>query len=362
MKLVTVVGARPQFIKAAMLSRAIRDYPELQETIIHTGQHFDANMSDLFFQQMSIRQPDYNLNVHSLPHGAMTGQMMEKIEAIIQQLQPDAVIVYGDTDSTLAGALAAKKMHIPLVHVEAGLRSFNMRMPEEINRVLTDRIADLLFCPTPAAVKNLRLEGLDRLGGDIILSGDLMKDAALHFAALARKPSAALPDSFALCTLHRAENTDNPAILQELIDTLEKLSHTLPVVLPLHPRTRQVLRQNHYDLAGSPIRFIEPAGYLEMLYLLQHCNLVLTDSGGLQKEAYLFHKPCLTLRNETEWVELAQRGYNRVVGHDGTKIMEAATQAMQGNVRFSDDLYGDGRAAQGMVDRIVKFLSAACRR
>lgn len=355
-KIVSIIGARPQFIKAAMMSMEIQQHSAIQEIVIHTGQHFDENMSQLFFTEMNIRQPDYNLDIHSLSHGAMTGKMMDKIEEILMIQQPSAVMVYGDTDSTLAGALAAKKLQIKLIHIEAGLRSFNMKMPEEINRVLTDRISDLLFCPTDTAIQNLQHEGIDRLGGKIVKTGDIMKDAALHFASMARRPKHHLPDRFALCTLHRAENTDSPDILTQLMLTLESACEIIPIVLPLHPRTKQLLIAANYDMDYSPIVFIEPVGYLEMLHLLQNCSLVLTDSGGLQKEAYFFHKYCLTLRDETEWTELVKNNYNQLVGHHREIILSCLTHALQNQAVFKDNLYGDGHAAAFMLHQIFDYL------
>jgi len=355
-KIVSIIGARPQFVKAAMMSQEIQKHSDIQEIVIHTGQHFDNNMSQLFFNEMGIRQPDYNLDIHSLPHGAMTGRMMDKIEEILMIQQPDAVMVYGDTDSTLAGALAAKKLLIKVIHVEAGLRSFNMKMPEEINRVLTDRVSDLLFCPTDTAMRNLHQEGIDTLGAKIVKTGDIMKDAALHFASKARQPNHDLPDHFALCTLHRAENTDNLSILTQLMLTLETACDIIPVVIPLHPRTKQQLLAAHYDLDYSPVTFLEPVGYLEMLYLLQHSSIVLTDSGGLQKEAYFFHKGCLTLRSETEWTELVENHYNQIVGHDTNLILSSLSNNLQKMPTFKDNLYGDGHAAAFMLSQIVDNL------
>lgn len=361
MKIVTVIGARPQFIKAAMVSRAIDQNPALEEVIVHTGQHFDNNMSHLFFQEMGIREPKYNLDIHSLPHGALTGRMMEQIEHILMEEKPDAVLVYGDTDSTLAGALAAKKLHIRLFHVEAGLRSFNMAMPEEINRILTDRISDILFCPTDIAVANLISEGIDKTTASIVRSGDVMKDAALHFASMAKAP-ANFPDelcqNFALCTLHRAENTDNREILEQILRGLELSCQIVPVVIPLHPRTRKILEEMGYSITNTPIHFIEPVGYLEMLYLLQHCKLVLTDSGGLQKEAYFFHKYCITLRKETEWIELAGRGYNHVIGHQSLDIVQTVQNLIDMPPIFSDDLYGNGAAAFDIISSINQDINS----
>ena len=325
-KIITIVGARPQFVKAAVVSRAIAADGRMCETIVHTGQHFDANMSEVFFSEMEIPKPHYNLNISSLSHGAMTGRMLEKIEGVLLQEKPDLVLVYGDTNSTLAGALAAKKLHIKVAHVEAGLRSFNMDMPEEINRILTDRISDLLFCPTDTAISNLKREGFDNIDCKIIENGDVMQDAALFYATKAKKPDFDIPTRFALCTTHRAENTDDPNRLQAIFTALEKISEKYPVVLPLHPRTKAKLADIHYDFTHTKIHFINPVGYLEMVYLLKNCQFVLTDSGGLQKEAYFFRKNCVTLRDETEWIELIMNGFNILAGANTQTILEAVDE------------------------------------
>lgn len=350
MKVVTVIGARPQFIKAAVVSRVIADTPNIEEVIIHTGQHFDSNMSDVFFEEMSIPKPQYNLNINGLGHGAMTGQMLEKIEEVLLKEKPDWVLVYGDTNSTIAGALAAKKLHIKVAHVEAGLRSFNIDMPEEVNRILTDRISDILFCPTSTAVQNLRKEGFENIDCQIENIGDVMQDAALFYSSKAHKPQVTIPYEFALCTVHRAENTDSPERLAAIFAALENISETLPVVLPLHPRTKAKLTAADYDFENSKIRFISPVGYLEMVWLLSHCRFVLTDSGGLQKEAYFFSKPCITMRDETEWVELVENGFNVLAGAETANIVSLAEKfGKQADLDFSTRLYGNGNAGQFIV-------------
>ena len=350
MRLLSVIGARPQFVKAAMVSAEIDRTEGLEEVLVHTGQHFDANMSQLFFEEMGLRAPDHNLGIHSLPHEEMVSQMRQKLTNLIGQEKPDYVLVYGDTDSTLAGALAAHDCGVRLCHVEAGLRSFNPKMREEYNRIETDKRSDLLFAPTETAVANLIAEGIapDR----IVRTGDVMKDAALHFLPMAKRPAAALPDRFALCTLHRAENTDDPDILKELLLALEMTTQYVPVVLPLHPRTRNKMLEIGYPIDRSPILFIEPVGYLEMLYLLSHCALVLTDSGGMQKEAYFAHKYCLTLREETEWMELCARGYNHLLGHNYIDIVNSVQIFLDMPPIFADDLYGDGHTARTIVSAI----------
>lgn len=351
MKIVTVIGARPQFIKAAVISRVFASCNEIEEVIIHTGQHFDANMSEVFFEEMSIPKPHYNLNINGLGHGAMTGQMLEKIEEVLLQEKPDWVVVYGDTNSTLAGALAAKKLHIRVAHVEAGLRSFNMDMPEEINRILTDRISDVLFCPTDTAIENLKREGFKNMDCRIMKNGDVMQDAALFYSDKAKRPEVTIPEHFVLCTVHRAENTDDPERLAGIFDALENLSKSLPVVLPLHPRTRSKLMALNYDFSNSKICFIDPVGYLEMVWLLKNCELVMTDSGGLQKEAYFFRKYCVTMRDETEWVELVENGFNLLAGSDSDRILKCIRELrLKNQVEFENRLYGKGDAGKKVLE------------
>lgn len=353
MKILSVIGARPQFVKAAMVSMEIDRRDDLSEVLVHTGQHFDANMSQLFFDEMGIRKPDYNLGIHSLPHEEMVAKMQAQIERIMVDVQPDWVLVYGDTDSTLAGARAAHARGIRLCHVEAGLRSFNNQMREEYNRIQTDKLSDILFAPTEMAIRNLLKEGIaaDR----IVPTGDVMKDAAICFSEKARAPKVDLPEKFVLCTLHRAENTDDPEILKELLLALEMTSNTIPVVLPLHPRTRQKMEEIGYPWRLSPITFIEPVGYLEMLYLLKNSELVLTDSGGVQKEAYFAHRYCLTLRKETEWIELCGRGYNHLLGHNHVDIVTTVQNFLNMPRIFMDDLYGNGQTARKIVSTLCEM-------
>lgn len=356
MKVLTVIGARPQFVKAAVISRAFANTNNIKEVIIHTGQHFDANMSDVFFEEMCIPKPHYNLNINGLGHGAMTGQMLEKIEEVLLVEKPDWVLVYGDTNSTLAGALAAKKLHIKVAHVEAGLRSFNMDMPEEINRILTDRISDVLFCPTDTAIENLRREGFENIDCLIVKNGDVMQDAALFYSDKAKQPEIHIPEHFVLCTVHRAENTDDPERLAGIFDALENISEALPVVLPLHPRTRGKLIALNYDFSNSKICFIDPVGYLEMVWLLKNCELVMTDSGGLQKEAYFFQKYCVTMRDETEWVELVENGFNLLAGSDADRILKCVRELqLKDQVGFENRLYGKGDAGEKVLEVLMKF-------
>lgn len=354
MKIITIVGARPQFVKAAALSRAIEKYPEIEEIIVHTGQHFDDNMSEVFFREMEIPKPKYNLNINSVGHGAMTGRMLEQIEKILLEENPDLLLVYGDTNSTIAGALAAKKLHIKVAHVEAGLRSFNMDMPEEVNRILTDRISDYLFCPTQTAVDNLRKEGYENIDTKIIKSGDVMQDAAEYYsltsAEKATVSNTIVDDKFILCTLHRAENTDNKENLTGIINALNTVNKNIPVVLPLHPRTKGKIA----DL-GLKMEFktIDPVGYFDMIELLKKCTLVMTDSGGLQKEAFFFKKNCVTMREQTEWVELVENKVNVLVGSDTQKIIQGVEQMLEQKADFTIDLYGKGKACENIIQELI---------
>jgi UDP-GlcNAc3NAcA epimerase len=348
MKIVTILGARPQFIKAAALSRVIRQHRRLKEVIVHTGQHYDANMSDVFFDQMQIPKPDHFLQITSKYHGEMTGRMIEGIEKVLLSEKPDVVLIYGDTNSTLAGAIAAKKLQIKIAHVEAGLRSFNMVMPEEINRILADRISDFLFCPGQQAIDNLMKEGFMNFGSKVIDVGDIMKDVAYFYSPLERKPLFDVPKRFVLSTIHRAENTDDPERLQSILLALSKISLDLPIVLPLHPRTKSRLASIKLQVPAS-VSIVDPVGYLEMVYLLKRCELVITDSGGLQKEAYFFDKPCITTRDETEWSELVTEGYNKVVGVDSQKIIAARDSFLSSPVKFQKTLYGEGNTAEKIV-------------
>ncbi|MEO8542825.1 MAG: UDP-N-acetylglucosamine 2-epimerase (non-hydrolyzing) [Burkholderiaceae bacterium] len=359
MKLVTVVGARPQFIKAAVVSRAIRDQYAgvIEEVLVHTGQHYDENMSRVFFDELDIPKPAYNLEISGGQHGAMTGRMLEAVENVLLKEKPDWLLVYGDTNSTLAGALAAAKLHIPVAHVEAGLRSFNMRMPEEINRILTDRVSSLLFCPTDAAVKNLAAEGICEGVSNV---GDVMYDAALFYGERARLQSTILQslrlngEAFALATCHRAENTDDPVRLASVLAALVAVSKQLPVVLPLHPRTRKLIGEFGLDHQLGHLRVTDPLPYLDMIAVEQAARLVLTDSGGVQKEAYFYGVPCITLRQETEWVETVDSGWNQLVGTCEDSIVEAVAEIMQGQRATADlSVYGTGRAAHDILGRLV---------
>ena len=351
--ILTVLGARPQFVKAAAVSRQLQQF-NIPEVIVHTGQHFDDNMSDVFFREMSIPMPAYNLNINSLSHGAMTGRMLEQVEDIILKENPAAVMVYGDTNSTLAGALAAVKLHVRVVHVEAGLRSFNMAMPEEVNRILTDRISNLLFCPTDMAVANLKTEGFDSIRAQVVKSGDVMQDAAYFYLNKAQATSKIietlkLHTDYVLATIHRQENTDNPVILKQIVDGLNRINRDGRVVVPLHPRTRKIL-----EASGITPEFtiIDPVGYFDMLMLISNCKLVMTDSGGLQKEAFFFRKHCITLREQTEWVELVEHGFNRLAAANADVIYSAYLEMANKKSNFKIDLYGNGKASE----RIAAYL------
>ncbi len=355
MNLLSIIGARPQFIKAATVSRQIAKQDDLKEIIVHTGQHFDKNMSEIFFQQMKIPEPDYNLNVNSLSHGAMTGKMLEKIEKVLIKEKPDWVLVFGDTNSTIAGALAAKKLHIKVAHIEAGLRSFNRKMPEEINRILTDRISDILFCPTDSAVQNLKAEGFDKSECKIIKNGDVMLDAALFYANLSQKPDFTIPPKFILSTIHRAENTNDPNRLKSIFSVFNKISEEMTIILPLHPRTRKIISKLEIDT--GKIKIVEPVGYLQMVWLLQNCSLVMIDSGGMQKEAFFFHKPCVTLRDETEWVELVDNGFNIIAGADSNVIYSSYQEMKNKSLNFDQNFYGNGNASKIIIQEILKKVN-----
>ena len=361
MKILTVLGARPQFIKAGSVSREIAKHNDIKEIIIHTGQHYDTNMSDIFFEEMKIPKPDYFLGIGGKSHGAMTGQMIEKIEEVCLKEKPDWIMVYGDTNSTLAGAIVASKLHIKLAHIEAGLRSFNMKMPEEVNRILTDRVSDILFCPTNIAVENLRNEGFPFCTANgkqtVVNSGDVMQDGAWFYKQFAKKPKLFKNQkneikNYVLCTIHRAENTDSPQRLEAIFEALNEIAKERQIILPLHPRTKKILQNFKVEIENLTI--IEPVGYLEMVWLINYADLIMTDSGGLQKEAFFFHKPCITLRDETEWVELVDIGANIIVGSDRKKIFSAYKYIFEKNIDFELNLYGNGQASKNIISTLIK--------
>jgi UDP-GlcNAc3NAcA epimerase len=358
-KVASITGTRPQFIKAAAVSQSVRRVPGLEEILIHTGQHYDPEMTDVFFTDLGLPVPAYNLHVHSGSHGAQTGRMLERIEEVLEKENPHWVVVYGDTNSTLAGALAAVKLHIRLAHVEAGLRSFDRRMPEEVNRILTDHASELLFAPTSVAVHNLQREGI--AGRGVHLVGDVMYDAFLQHTARAMGMSSVLtriclqPRGYVLATIHRAGNTDDEGTIRAIFQGLLEVATVIPVVLPLHPRTRKCLRAvGLLDAVEHGLKVVDPVGYLDMLVLEHHASLIATDSGGVQKEAFFHGVPCVTLRPETEWTELLASGWNRLVppldGNVGTGILTALAEKWP--TERPKAVFGDGNAA-GKIARLL---------
>lgn len=361
MRILTIVGARPQFIKAAPISQALRETGAATEILLHTGQHFDVNMSGVFFAEMGLPRPDISLEINGLPHGAMVGRMTEEIERLLMDLKPDCTLVYGDTNSTLAGALAAAKQQVPVAHVEAGLRSFDPKMPEEVNRVLTDRISQFLYCPSQQAIRNLHDEGYHhRPEVQILSAGDVMFDATRLFMPQARSRSSVLdrigrePGEFALATFHRQENADNPIRLAGICSGLNQLHEQHRVVVPMHPRTRGRLTE-----AGLECRFqvVDPVGYLDMLALVDACGLVVTDSGGLQKEAFWMGKQCVTMRDQTEWRELVDLGVNVLVSANSASIVRESLDRFGTEVPHDKTVYGDGLASQKIVSHLTGALA-----
>jgi len=353
-KIITILGARPQFIKASVVSQELKKHSHLvKEIIVHTGQHFDNNMSKVFFDQMSIQEPKYFLNINSLNHGAMTGKMLEEIEKILMKENPEFVIVYGDTNSTLAGALVAKKLQIKIIHIEAGLRSHNEIMPEEINRIIVDRISDILFTPSVQAVNNLKLEGFNTFNKKIIFSGDVMYDTLLFYHKKMSKPiSLDLNDKFILCTLHRAENVNDKNRFRKVIELIKSVAQNNKIVLPAHPRIKNMLPKI------KNVIVIEPVGYLEMLWLLEHCLCVITDSGGLQKESYFSKKACLIIRSETEWTELVDLKVNHIVNTDKEKALNILKHIKQEKNDFNNNVYGNGDTSKIIVNKIIEEIMA----
>ena len=358
-KVITVVGARPQFIKAAAISRKIsHDFAgKVEELIVHTGQHFDDNMSKVFFEELDIPVPRYNLEISGGTHGSMTGKMLESIEGVLLKETPDWVLVYGDTNSTLAGALAAAKLHIPVAHVEAGLRSFNKRMPEEINRIVADSLSHSLFCPTETAVENLLAEGVNK---NVFNVGDVMYDAALSFKARALQKSNILQKlklqvkNFALVTCHRAENTDDPQKLSNIFQALSVISKNIKIVLPLHPRTRKLAMQFGLDHHLDNFVILEPLPFLDMVALEQAAKIIVTDSGGVQKEAFFYNVPCVTMRDETEWVETVRAGRNILAGTDMQSIINSVEKMV--DIEWTKDAglpYGDGNASEKIIAKLI---------
>lgn len=360
-RIFTILGARPQFVKASAVSSAIAEKPELIESLVHTGQHFDDNMSDVFFAELGIPRPKFNLNINGGRHGNMTGRMLLAIEELLVAERPDAVLVYGDTNSTLAGALAAAKLHIPVAHVEAGLRSFNMKMPEEVNRVLTDRISDWLFTPTANAALNLRYEGFAE--GGIHHVGDVMFDVVRRNSARISSNEGVFqktdvePGHFVLATIHRAENTDDPERLGIIVDSLIELAREIPVVWPIHPRTRAILQNlGQFARTSESLKLIQPLGYLDMVRFEKYAALIVTDSGGVQKEAFFHSVPCVTIREETEWTELVESGWNRIAPPDSKEALLEAFRSAIHCVGKPVVPYGDGYAAEAITKELLDTL------
>jgi UDP-N-acetylglucosamine 2-epimerase len=392
MKIVTIVGARPQFIKAAAVTRAVQRYNQkhlykqrLQEILVHTGQHYDYLMDKVFFEELELPRPDYHLGVGSGSHGRQTGVMLERIEAVLQKEKPMGVMVYGDTNSTLAGALAAAKLSIPVAHVEAGLRSYNRTMPEEVNRLLTDHLSTLLFCPTAQAAQNLLKEGIKDGKGKIVKEvGDVMYDSILYYLKLSERKSTILKDlglltpnscrerfpsgaeaplgrsqtvPYYLATLHRAENTDDPWRFKSILEALNEIGRNTPVILPLHPRTKKMIETYHLFSKFKNIKFIKPVSYLNMLKLEKNAKAILTDSGGVQKEAYWLKVPCFTLRDETEWVETIKSGWNVLVGTGVERIVkEVSHTEKRRRYLKGSGVFGDGKASQKIVQILIRYL------
>lgn len=357
MRIAAIVGARPQFIKAAVLSRSLQSRGQVSEFWIHTGQHYDQELSEVFFEELTIPKPAFNLGVGSRSHGWQTGEMLQGIEQVLLAEGPDCVIVYGDTNSTLAGALAASKLDVKLVHVEAGMRSFT-RQPEEVNRVLTDHVSDLLFAATPNAVENLRREGIER---GVYCAGDLMFDAVLQYGRVAERNSRILErhqlksKQYVLATIHRAENTDSAHHLQVIGEAIREISKHIPVVFPVHPRTRHAASKFGISLQAPGLRLISPVGYLDMMTLEKHARVIVTDSGGIQKEAFFHGVPCVTLRGETEWTELLSAGWNRLAPVIDAQTVIAGVEAALGSAPDSRcQLFGNGRAAERMTDILLE--------
>jgi UDP-GlcNAc3NAcA epimerase len=358
-KIISIVGARPQFVKASTISKVFARYSnQFDELIVHTGQHFDPNMSEIFFKQLSMPTPKYNLNISNLSHGAMTGRMLERIENILIKESPEAVIVYGDTNSTLSGALASVKLHIPLIHIEAGLRAFDLQIPEEVNRVLVDKISSVLFCPTDQSVNNLTMEGIKE---NVFQVGDVMYDATLNFTKIASlsyslKTRKLEESNYVLCTIHRAETTNDLEKLHSVCSAINMIAKEMKVIFPMHPRTQQAMQHiKGYGNILSNVIVVEPLSFFEMLFLESKAFAIITDSGGVQKEAF-FHKiPCITLRDRTEWEETVQLGWNEVVGTKESDIVSSWSTLSQRTTRVATP-YGTGNAAEKIVNFLEKLI------
>ncbi len=359
LKIMTILGARPQFIKAGSVSREIANHNGLEEVIVHTGQHYDANMSDIFFIEMKIPKPSYNLNINGLSQGAMTGQMIEKLEELMLQEQPNIVLLYGDTNSTLAGALSARKLNIPVVHIEGGLRNFDLTIPEDVNRILTDRVSDVIFYSTDSARRNLKKEGFESFPVKLIKTGDLMADTVFYYSNIAKKESKILEKlnldgkKFDLLTVHRNSNVQEDN-LKEIIDALNEIAKENLIVFPIHPNTRKKI-ENYKIQLDSNIVLIEPVGYFDMLKLLDACHFVITDSGGLQREAYLMDKKSLLLMEYTPWEELIDNEFSSVCKINSKDIVQNYNRMQANKPDFNLSLYGDGTTAKIIVNEIIKL-------
>lgn len=360
MQILTVVGARPQFIKASAFSRALKRFNEshstnFNETIIHTGQHFDKNMSEIFFSELEIPKPKYNLNISNLSHGAMTGKMITRLEELFINEKPDFILVYGDTNSTLSAAIAASKISIPIIHIESGLRSYNMEMPEEVNRVLTDKLSEYLFCPSKVACENLHKEGITK---NVYFVGDVMFDVVQYLKNLNHPTSFDDPiineSEFCVCTLHRQENTSDPKKMRNILESLNVINKEIRVIIPIHPRTKNIISEYDQTNLIEELNVISPISYKQMLSLLDESSFLITDSGGMQKEAMYLKKPCLTLREETEWTETVDLGLNTLCGSDPEMIMNAFNRLSTEELCFSANPYGDGDAADKIIDILRK--------
>lgn len=348
MRVVSIVGARPQFIKASVVSKELIR-AGVEEIVVHTGQHYDYNMSEIFFNELGLPKPLYRFTLKGRSHAQMSAEMLVNIEQVLISNSVDLVLLYGDTNSTLAGALAAAKLSIPIAHIEAGVRSFNKKMPEEINRILTDRVSTLLFCPTNEAIRNLKNEGIKE---NLFLVGDVMQDVAMSFNKFAKKPDFDISAEFFLATVHRAENCDDESRLESIFRALELIAKNTQVVLPLHPRVLKIVESKKI---GRGITLVDPVPFFEMIWLLKSCKMVLTDSGGLQKEAYFYKKPCITLRDESEWVESIENNYNVLAGANSDKIVSLINHKF--NTNFSKNLYGNGDSSIKIVKKILEFFN-----
>ena len=354
MKIILIVGARPQFVKAASISRELKNFKNINEIIVHTGQHYDRDMSQIFFDELNISKPKYNLEVHETGHGSMTSKMIIKLENVILKEKPDWIIVFGDTNSTLAGAIVAHKLNIKLAHVESGMRSYNKRMPEEINRITTDRLSNLLFCSSNESKKNLISENFDNKKYKILNVGDIMFDSILHYKKFAKKPDIKIENNFVLSTIHRSENVNSNVILKNIFHALKIISLDSKVILPIHPNTINKIKK--LNINTKNLNLIPPVSFFEMIWLIQNCKILITDSGGLQKEAFFLNKPCLTLREETEWIELVDIGVNYLAGTTKDKIIKNYKNILNRKINFTkSSIYGKGNTSKKIILEILKY-------